>query len=81
MALHLKGCVELFVAMFTLCDIGQIYILLLLRINVALHMHHDPHVVVQHLVAVPTLQLGQCYIRFIKSSTEIYKDMMNQFQT
>ena len=55
MTLHLEGRVKLLVAVFALCEVTEVEVLLLLVINVALHMLHDPQVVVQHLVAVPAL--------------------------
>ena len=55
MALHLEGRVKLLVAVFALGEVRKVQVLLLFAVNVALHVHHDPHVVVQHLVAVPAL--------------------------
>ncbi len=55
-ALHLEGRVELLEAVFALRDVGEVELLRpLLRVDVALHVHHDAQVVVQHLVAVPAL--------------------------
>lgn len=54
---HLEGSVELLVAVLTLRQIAQIGVLLLVAIDVTLHVRHDSNVVVQHFVAIPTLQI------------------------
>lgn len=55
MGLHLKRCVELSVAVFTLCEVTQINVLLFTGVYVTLYVHHCLDVVIQHLIAVPTL--------------------------
>ena len=55
MTLHLKWCVKLLITMMALCQICKIKVLLFLSINVTLNVRHQTNIVVQHLVAVPTL--------------------------
>ena len=54
--LHLKWRIKLLIAMLALRQVTEIQMLLLVVINMPLHMHHNTHVVVQHLVAIPTLR-------------------------
>lgn len=55
MRLHLKWCIELLVAVFTLCKVTEVKVDLSLRIYVTLDVHHGCHIVVQHLVTIPAL--------------------------
>lgn len=57
-ALHIEWGVELFEAMFALCEVGEVEILLFLTVNMPLHVKHHAQVVVQHFVTIPTLKRG-----------------------
>lgn len=56
MALHLKWSVKVLVAVLALGEVCEVEVLLLLTVYVALHVHHQPDIVVQHFVAVPALK-------------------------
>ena len=61
MVLHLEWRVKLLVAVLALREVGKVEVLLFLRVDVSLHVHHDAQVVVQHLVAVPALEGDKAY--------------------
>jgi len=56
MCLHLEGCIKLLVTVATLCEVGQVDVLMFAGVDVTLDVLHGPDVVVQHLRAVPTLK-------------------------
>jgi hypothetical protein len=56
MSLHLKWGIKLFVAMFTLCEVTKVNILLFAAVYMTLDVHHGLDIVVQHFITIPALQ-------------------------
>jgi len=55
MCLHFKRGIKLFIAMFTLCKVTKVKVMLFSTVNMTLNVHHCLHIVVQHLRTIPTL--------------------------
>ena len=73
MTLLLIRCIKHLITRGTLGEIGQINVVLFLAVDVALHVLHQAHIVVQNLVAVPTLK--------IKSTVISVMDMLYENET